>query len=207
MFSAQKSRNHNDHQTYQHHHPHHHQQNNYLPQTLNEGIIIEEQQQQKHPPNNNIIRSHSTAIFCVPSPSTQQNNNLIDNSNNSGINKQQDYRRTKSIVLPPTNGNGRQTENKNNFKTSLIPTTNSPSLRRFNSQLRSPCRYSSDSLNSTIPSGTLPPFKPYTPPPILSPMRQGSGLFNKIASSQKECLFFNLNKSLKYYSPFLIFLF
>ncbi|CAK5023048.1 unnamed protein product [Meloidogyne enterolobii] len=173
----------NDHQTY-HHHPHHHQPNNYLPQNLNDGII----QQQKQPPNNNIIRSHSTAIFCVPSPSTQQNNNLIDNSNNFGINKQQDYRRTKSIVLPPTNGNGRQTENnfnKNNSKTSLT----TPSLRRFNSQLRSPCRYSSDSLNPTTPSGTLPPFKPYTPPPILSPMRQGSGLFNKIASSQKECLF------------------
>lgn len=68
------------------------------------------------------------------------------------------------------------------------------SLRRFHSQLRSPCRYSS-TLGAT-PPGHLPPLKPYTPPPILSPMRQGSGLFNRILAHKGKHFCINTRKCL-----------
>ncbi|KAI6219022.1 hypothetical protein M3Y99_01679800 [Aphelenchoides fujianensis] len=56
----------------------------------------------------------------------------------------------------------------------------SHSLRRFNSQLRTH-RFSTAGLNLNSASGSV-----YTPPPMLSPMRVGTGLYRSISRQERK---------------------
>ncbi|KAL3082989.1 hypothetical protein niasHS_010791 [Heterodera schachtii] len=133
-------------------------------------------------------RSLSSAIFCPTSssaiynydlPNQQQSHfhaNVAHSTDISISSKWEEQRRTKSTALPPT---------------SLCNSLHfgPASLRRFNSQLRSPC-HSADVPLLLNPSAV----KPYTPPPILSPMRNGSGLFHRIVQEDSKFSPFDLSK-------------
>ncbi|KAI3422269.1 ELM2 and Myb SANT-like domain containing 1 [Globodera pallida] len=142
-------------------------------------------QQMEHPLER--TRSLSSAVFCSPSPSTicpfgqsphqqqqQQQPQFHDwathATTNSMVAKAEEQRRTKSTALPPTF-----------LWRSLQPAP--VSLRRFHSQLRCPRRFSPSDGPLMSPLSLL---KPYTPPPILSPIRNGSGLFHRIAKDESK---------------------
>lgn len=81
-----------------------------------------------------------------------------------------DRNRSMSVACPDMRGSPPQP------KKSLVTP-----LQRFNSQLRTPCF-------GTVPLATNPVLSltPYTPPPMLSPMRQGTGLFCNVANLSKR---------------------
>jgi hypothetical protein len=141
--------------------------------------------------NDGIYRAHSTVNF-LDSHHHSSNNNSNTNTNNSTTNNSNNNQN----IQPPQNW--RKMSLAPNFKMKSTygeefedqkPLQRTPSqsleyqrrklsLRRFSSQLRTP--------RVVGGSNTMLSLTPYTPPPILSPIRNGSGLFCKIARKPSE---------------------
>jgi hypothetical protein len=151
--------------------------------------FLENYPPQHPPPNDGIYRAHSTVNFLDTPPPLQNSTNNNSSQNNNQNNSQN--------IQPPQNW--RKMSLAPNFKMNSTyggefeeqkPLQRTPSqaldfqkrklsLRRFSSQLRTP---------RMVPGSNpmMLSLTPYTPPPILSPIRNGTGLFCKIARKPSE---------------------